>query len=334
MFNKISTKRQLCAILILVLVIMLGACGTEEKVTEEKVDAVQEPEMIVIGTGGISGVWYPVGGAIASALSNSAGVTATAQASAGSVENIRLLSNGEIEMGISNTSVVASAVAGEEAFVGEPVSNIRGIAIMLPIQTQMIVRDDSDIKSLYDLKGKSVGVGQPGSGDEVQIRQMLETIGITYDDIDEKMLSYSELVTSFKDKQIDAMFVLSGAPTSVILDAASQEKIRILPVEDTIRDKVIEKFPFNVKITLAANTYQFQTEPVELLQLGTLLFCDESLSEDVVYRMTKALFDNVDKLQASHNQMATFSLETAIDGMPVDLHPGAEKYYKEAGLIK
>lgn len=329
MFKKISTQKKLCVFLILALVMMLGACGANDEA-----QVTQEPEMIVIGTGGISGVWYPVGGAIASVLSNSAGVTATAQASAGSVENIRLLSQGEIEMGIANTSVVASAVAGEEAFVGEPISNMRGIAIMLPIQTQMIVRADSDIQSLYDLKGKSVGVGQPGSGDEVQIRQMLETIGITYEDIDPKMLSYSELVTSFKDKQIDAMFVLSGAPTSAILDAASQEKVRILPVEDEIRDKVIEKFPFNVKITLPANTYQFQTEPVELLQLGTLLFCDESLSEDAVYRITKALFDNVETLQGSHNQMASFSLEKAIDGMPIDLHPGAIKYYKEAGLIK
>jgi TRAP transporter TAXI family solute receptor len=290
---------------------------------------------LLIGTGGLAGVYYPIGGAIAKIITNKVkGIEATVQTSAAGMENLRLLSLKEIDMGLVQNSDAYNAFNAKMFFQGKPIKNIRGIAVLYPQPIQIVVRADSDIKSFYDLKGKRVGVGAPGSGEETTFRRLMSVYKMTYDDIDEKLISLAEQAAQFKDRHIDAMWYVSGIPTSGILDVSSVLPIRLVPVTGKERDALIEMDPYFIKSVVPKRTYPGMTEDVETIASPAYLICLESLKEDDVYRITKAIFENLQDLAASHKQGENIRLETALIGSTIPLHPGAEKYYKEKGVIK
>ncbi len=290
---------------------------------------------LLIGTGGLAGVYYPMGGAIAKIITNKVeGIEATVQTSAAGMENLRLLSLKEIDMGLVQNSDAYNAFNGKMFFKDKPIKNIRGIAVLYPQPIQIVVRANSDITSFYDLKGKRVGVGAPGSGEETTFRRLMSVHNMTYDDIDEKLISLAEQAAQFKDRHIDAMWYVSGVPTSGILDVSSVLPIKLVPVKGKERDELIKMDPYFIKSVVKKGSYPGLTDDVETIASPAYLVCLESLKEDDVYRMTKAIFENLKDLAAAHKQGENVRLETALIGSTIPLHPGAGKYYKEKGVLK
>jgi len=323
----------LCLVLALMLVFSLGACASKESGEGEgEAPAPQEVTYLTMGTGGVSGTWYPVGGVLAGAMSKSGVANVSAQTSAASIENIRLASSGERQLGMATGGLLVFARDGVEMFAGESHANLASLANMMFMQCQFLVSADSGINSLSELDGQNVGTGAPGSGDEVFARGILEALGV-YDKVKPMQLSYAEQVTAFKDRGLDMVYAFASAPTSAMLDAASQADVKMIGLTPEEIAKVQEKFPFLVETTLTPDHYTFITEPLTTLGSYTTLFASTDVPEDVIYEALKAMYNDLPTIQASHGAMASFTAEEAVMGLPIDLHPGAEKYYKEIGVI-
>ncbi|MBR0289269.1 MAG: TAXI family TRAP transporter solute-binding subunit, partial [Selenomonadaceae bacterium] len=237
-------KRVVTAVCALALAVGIAGCG----------GSGEKEQFINIATGGTAGTYYPIGGAIAEVL-NKNGMNASAQSTGASVANINMLKDKQVELAIVQNDITYYAVNGEEMFKeGGKVENLSGIASLYPETCQFVVREDSGIKAITDLKGKRVAVGAAGSGAEANARQILEAYGITYDDVDEQFLSFAEGSYALKDGTVDAAFVTAGYPTASVQDIASQNKIRLLPVGDEQIKKLADKYPFYTKTTVPAGT--------------------------------------------------------------------------------
>lgn len=292
-------------------------------------------ERLSLATGGTAGTYYPVGSGVASIVSNHAeGIEITAESTGASVANLKMLRAGRIDLmfGASNTSW--GGYEGHPPFEGDPVKNIRGITCLYPECFQFVVLDNSGIENIYDLKGKKVAVGAPGSGTERTSKMVLEAHGMTYDDIDVQFLKFGEAVTALKDRIIDCAIVGSGYPTSAVVDASTTLDVRLLELDDEVMGAYTADRPYLTMTTIPGGTYNGIDEDVKVVASPAIFSAREDLSEDVVYAITKALFENLDELAAVHAQGSNVKLETALAAMSVPLHPGAEKYYKEVGLIK
>jgi TRAP transporter TAXI family solute receptor len=291
-------------------------------------------ERFSLATGGLAGTYYPVGGAIANIVTKFVpGVELTAESTGASVANLKMAGKGEIDflMGASNTTF--GAFSGTAPF-DKAVKNIRGIAALYPETFQFITRKSSGIKSINDLKGKRVVTGPLGSGTERTVKLLLSMYGITYDDIRPEFLSFGEGVTALKDRTIDCAVVGSGLPTAAVIDAAASMDISLIPVDKEIYEKFSKDYPFLGTNIIPAGAYNGVNEDVFTVASPALLSTREDISEDVVYEIAKALFEHLDVLIETHSQGKNIKLETALNGMSIPLHPGAEKYYKEEGILK
>jgi TRAP transporter TAXI family solute receptor len=290
---------------------------------------------LVMGTASVSGTWYPVGGALCASMSKADGISVNVQTSGGGVENLRTVSSGDRDIGMAMYSLGVYAMKGIEAFKGSRLDNIRGIAVFMPITAQFAVREGGGINSVADLKGKRIGIGAPGSGEEVCVREILDANGLSYAEVDEKLISFSEQVTAFKDRQLDSMFIITTAPTSGYLDVSSQARITILPIAGREQENVLAKYPHYYKDIVRASAYDFLSKDVDTVGIGTLLFTNAEMDADVVYRITKAMFNDADHLKGVHEALKGLSAEFSVANMgSITLHPGAERYYREIGLIK
>jgi len=291
-------------------------------------------ERFSLATGGLAGTYYPIGGAIANIVTKFVpGVELTAESTGASVANLKMARQGEVDflMGASNTSF--AAYSGDDPF-DDAVTNIRGVAALYPETFQFITRKSSGIKSINDLKGKKIVVGAPGSGTERTVKLVLSMYGITYDDITPEFLSFGEGVTALKDRTVDCAVVGSGLPTAAVIDAAASMDIFLVPVDKEIFEKFSKEYPFLGSNIIPAGSYNGVNEDVFTVASPALLSAREDISEDVVYEIVKTIFEHLDVLVDTHAQGKNIKLETALNGMSIPLHPGAEKYYKEMGLLK
>jgi hypothetical protein len=197
-----------------------------------------------------------------------------------------------------------------------------------------VVGAASPIKSIADLMGKKVGVGAPGSGTEANFRQLLDAYGMKKEDVNAQFLSFSESAEAYKDKHIDAFIVTAGIPNAGIMDVATQNEIRILNIPADVAAKLTQKYPFLAAVKVPANTYKGQTTEVATVAVNAVLICGSSLSEAMVYNLTKALFENQAELAAAHAKGKELNIQYAVKGVSIPFHPGAVKYYKEKGLMK
>ncbi|MCD6167955.1 MAG: TAXI family TRAP transporter solute-binding subunit [Caldisericia bacterium] len=339
----IISKRAIGILLILMLVVSLvslsffSACAPKEEKPQEE-EGVKKV-FFGIATGGTGGTYFPVGGAIAQVVSNFADydnvdVVATAQTSGASVANCNLIGKHEIESAFAQNNVVYWAYTGTEIFKDkEPIKNLRVIASLYPETIQIVALKKSGIKTVEDLKGKKVAVGDVGSGTEVDARTILNLHGITYDDIDEQYMSFSEATDALKDERIDAAFVTAGYPTSSIVSLATTKDIVLVNITPEMVQKLVKEVPYYAPATIPAGTYKGQDEDVTTVTCLAQWVCDADLDEDLVYNVTKALWEHRDFVEKVHAKGKDITLETALDGVAIPLHPGAEKYYKEKGLI-
>lgn len=343
-------SRKLLALILVgvLLVSLLAGCTTPAKVPEPEPpkDVVQEPAkepdkepakkvFISIATGGTGGTYYPLGGAMAKIYNtNIEGVTANAQSTGASVENIGLVSKGETEIAFVQNDVTFYAFTGTETFKDkEKITNVRGMAMLYPEVVQIIATAESGIKSVADLKGKKLAVGAAGSGTEVNARQVLAEYGLTYDDLGKAdYLSFNEAADQLKNKQIDAAFVTGAIPTSAVTEVTQTADINVIPVDSDKIASLIAKYPFYTEVVIPANSYKGQTEDVSAAAVMAMLVVPEDLDDELAYNLTKQLFEQRQVIIDTHARGNDIKLETALAGMPIDVHPGAMKYYDEMGI--
>ena len=312
-------KRVATAVCALALAVGIAGCG----------GSGEKEQFINIATGGTAGTYYPIGGAIAEVL-NKNGVNASAQSTGASVANINMLKDKQVELAIVQNDITYYAVNGTEMFKDSgKVENLNAIASLYPETCQFVVREDSGIRSINDLKGKRVAVGAAGSGAEANARQILEAYGITYDDVDEQFLSFAEGSYALKDGTVDAAFVTAGYPTASVQDIASQNKIRLLPIGDEQIKKLGEKYPFYTKTTVPSGTYQNFDEDVQSVSVMAILVANDKIDAALGEKLTKAIFDNLDKIATAHAATKNITKATALEGLDfIKMNEGATKVLK------
>ena len=283
-----------------------------------------------IATGGTAGTYYPIGGAMAEILNKDIkGMNASAQSTGATVANINMLKDGSVDLAIVQNDITYYAVNGTEMFQDKKVDTIHGIATLYPETCQFVTLDSSGIKSIKDLKGKKVAVGAAGSGAEANARQILEAYGITYNDIEVQYLSFAEGASALKDGNVDAAFLTAGYPTASVQDISSQNKIRLLPVDSDKAEALIAKYPFYTKTTIPAGTYAGFNEEVQTISVMAMLVATDKVDDKLGYEIAKAIFSNLDRLQAAHSVGKLITKDGAMKGMSLPMNAGAEKFFKE-----
>lgn len=292
----------------------------------------QAAEFINILTGGTSGVYYPLGVAMSKIYTEQIPDSRpSVQATKASVENLNLLQQGKGEIAFSLGDSLADAWSGnEEAGFKGKLDKLRGIGAIYPNYIQIVASRESGIKTLADLKGKRLSVGAPKSGTELNARTILAGAGISYDDLGKvEYLPFAESVELMKNRQIDATLQSAGLGVASLRDLASAVEVVVVEIPQETIDKV--GLPY-VATTIPAGTYTGQVADVPTAAVVNYLVTREGVSDDVAYAMTKAVYDNVDALAAAHSAAKAIKLDQALAGMPVPLHPGAARYFKEKGL--
>lgn len=296
--------------------------------------AAQADQFINILTGGTSGVYYPLGVALGKVYGEKiAGARTQVQSTKASVENLNLLQKGKGELAFALGDSVKSAWDGD-AEVGFPqkLDKLRGVAAIYPNVIQIVAAQSSGIKSFTDLKGKSLSVGAPKSGTEVNARRVFETLGMSYKDLAKtEYLPFGESIELIKNRQLDATLQSAGLGVSSIRDLASSLPITMVSIPADVATKLGAPF---IATTIPANTYTGQTSDVPTLAVMNFLVTHAGVPEETVYQMTKQMFESLPQLVAAHKAASAIQAKTANDGMPVPLHPGAMRYYKEMGLLK
>jgi TRAP transporter TAXI family solute receptor len=311
-------------------------------------------KFFAIATGGTGGTYYPLGGVLAQALSNKVpDIIVTAQSGNASVANCNLIREHQIESAFVQNNVAFAAYTGTAQFDGKPVKNLRGIASLYPETIQIVARADAGIKSVRDLKGKRLVPGDRGSGTEVDTLNVLTAFGLTYKDFaGVDWLGFSGASQRLKDRQADVTFVTAGWPTAAITELSTTSDITLVPIEEKMIKKLVKRFPFYAKVVIPAGTYRGVDKDVPTITTTAQWVVDANVPQEVVYRLTKALWESgkfvlrkkggkaavapsgAAIMAKAHAKGKDVTLDTALDGMAIPLHPGAAKFYREKGLIK
>ena len=294
--------------------------------------AARAQDFVNILTGGTSGVYYPMGVALSKIYGDKiANTRPSVQATKASVENLVLLQQGRGEIAFTlGDSLDAAWKGDEDAGFKTPLKKLRGITAIYPNYVQIVASKESGIKTLADLKGKRLSVGAPKSGTELNARAILAAAGLAYKDLGKiEYLPFAESVELMKNRQLDATLQSAGLGVASIRDLATSVEIVVVEVPKAIVDKAGPPF---VNAPIPANTYGGQTVDVNTAAVVNYLVTHEGVKEELVYQMTKNIFENLAELGASHSAGKAIKLESALDGMPVPLHPGAARYLREKGL--
>ena len=290
---------------------------------------------ISITTGGTGGVYSPLGGGMANILSKYVpGMTATAEVTGGSVDNLKLIASGKAEVGFSMVDAAWDGYKGHGKFKDAPVA-ARTLMVLYPNRMQVVTVEGSGINKLSDLRGKRVSTGSPGSGVEVMTLRVLEAMGIDpKKDIEQARLGAAESVNALKDRKIDAFFWVGGVPTAAITDLAATPgiKVKLIDHSDAITAMNAKHGPLYVKGIIPANSYAGQDKPVENIDVWNILVADDKMSNDMAYKIVKTLMEKKPELVAVHKEASNIDLRYQAVGSPLPWHPGAKKYFEEQGV--
>ncbi|MGG0719046.1 TAXI family TRAP transporter solute-binding subunit [Robertmurraya massiliosenegalensis] len=331
----------LLAVLMLALSMFLAACGggdseegngadnggtdSDDQAGEESADL---PDFMSILTGGTGGTYYPLGGAFASIIKDETGIDTNSETSGASAENMTTLKNGDAEIAFTQTDIASYAAEGKAMFEGNAVENVQAIGTLYPETIHIVTTAKTGIKSVEDLKGKKVSIGAPGSGTALNAEQILEVYGLTLEDIQKQDLDFAESTDGIQDGAIDAAFVTAGSPAGAVEGLSATSDVVIVPLDQDKIDALKEKYPYYVNDEIPAGTYGL-ADAVPTVAVSAMLAVVDSLSEDAVYQITKAIFENLDKVQ--HAKAEVIDPAKAKEGTGIEIHPGAQKYYDEKG---
>lgn len=294
-------------------------------------DAPATLSNVTLATGGSSGTYYAVGGVLSQTLQSTAGIKTDVVSTGASKDNVQGITDGNYNMAILQGDVLAYAHNGTDMFEGAVEDTALWVAGIYNETVQIIATPD--ITDVAQLAGKAVVVGDAGSGTEFNARQVLEAYGLTFDDIAAQNGSFQEGVDGLKDGKISAAFTVAGAPTTAIVDLdASGTAYNLVSLTEEAVNTITTNYPFLVREDLAAGTYDSQTEDVVCVAVKAVLVASKDLDENTVYTATKAIFENLEALTVGHPKFGFLTLESALDGANVEVHPGAAKYYTEQGI--
>jgi len=301
----------------------------------------QTPAFFRIGTGGTAGTYYPIGGLIANAISGQGdkgvpGLVATAVSSNGSVANINAIQSGSLESGFSQSDVAYWAYTGTGLYEGKgKVEDLRLIATLYPETIHLVARAGAGIKSVADLKGKRVSIDEPGSGTIVDARIVLGAYGLTENDIKAEHLKPGPAGERLRDGALDAYFFVGGYPTGAISELATSTGITLVPISGPEADKLLKDYSFFSKDTVPADTYKGVGE-TPTIAVAAQWVTSAKQPDDLIYNITKVMWNDATRkaLDAGHAKGKLITLKNAVTSLGIPLHPGAERFYKEAGVLK
>lgn len=311
-------------ILVISLVLGIGVLGLSQP---------KQPQQLIMGTGGTTGSYYPLGGAISQIVASKLGyINITVQSTGGTVENLKLIERGEAQLGLAQNDLLYYAWNGIEMFKPKTYRKARIIASIYPEYIQIAVREDSGIKTIYDIRGKRINVGAPGSGSEANARQILNVLGVKYEDFKPYFLSNTQAAAQMKNRQIDGMILTTGLPSPAITDVALQHAVRIIGFSEVDIEKLEKTSKFFKRAIIPAGSYKGQDYDVVTVSVQAMLVCSEDLSEDIVYDITKVIWENREELAAIMAKAKHMDPKDPVKGATIPIHPGAKKYYKEKGI--
>jgi uncharacterized protein len=300
--------------------------------------AQDQQKFVSIGTGGITGVYYPTGGAICRMVNKDRrehGIRCSAESTGGSVYNLNTIQAGELEFGIAQTDVQYNAYEGKKEWAGKPFTELRSVFAVHPEPVTIIARKDADIHNVTDLKGKRVNIGNPGSGQRATWDFIEEALGWTNGDLKlASELKSAETGQALCDDKIDAYFWLVGHPSALTQETLSSCDSNLVDATGPELDKLVAESPFYTKVTIPAGMYSGQDKDVNTFGVGATFVSSTAVPDDVVYIVVKAVFDNFEEFKNLHPAFANLKEEDMISkGLMAPLHPGAVKYYKERGWM-
>ncbi len=312
--------------------------------------AAQEMKFFRIGTGGTGGTYYPIGGLIAHAISNPPGsrscdkggscgvpgLVAIAQSANGSVANVNAIKSGALESGFSQSDVAFWAYTGTGIYADKgKVESLRAIANLYPESIQLVARKGAGIKSVKDLKGKRVSLDEPGSGTLVDARIILEAYGLSEKDVVADFIKPTPAIDKIKDGQLDAFFIVAGYPTGAVAELASSAGAELVAIDGPEAEAIVKKYGFFAAQSIPAGVYEGIGE-TKTISVGAQWVVGAGVDEDLVYEITKAVWNEKSRklLDNGHAKGKAITLESALDGVGIPLHPGAARFYKEAGIAK
>jgi TRAP transporter TAXI family solute receptor len=327
----IMKKRLLSLLLVVAFVFALVACGNTASETDGEKETVKATKM-TMGTGGTAGTYYGYGGVLGQYIKNKAGIEVTVVSTDGSKANIQGIDAGNYQLGTVQSDVMAYAWEGTRAFEEDgKVESFRVVAGLYAESVQLITMK-KDIKSVADLKGKSVSIGAPGSGVYFNAIDVLEAAGLSEKDIKPQYQSFADSADALKDGKIDAAFIVAGAPTPAITELCTTNEAYLVPIDGDVSKKLMDACPFYTEYVIPAGTYAGQDKDVTTVTVKATLIVNASATEDDVYKLTAAIFDNIDAITAENGKGAELSIENATSGMTVPFHAGAAKYFAEKGV--
>lgn len=304
------------------LTLSLAACGGGNTASATK---------MTMGTGGSAGTYYGYGGVLGQYIKNKAGIDVTVVATDGSKANIQGIAAGDYQLGTVQSDTMSYAWEGTRSFDSGKVDSFRVVAGLYAESVQLVTMDPS-IKSAKDLKGRTVSIGAPGSGVYFNAIDVLTAAGLTEDDIKAQYQSFGDSADALKDGKIDAAFIVAGAPTPAITELCTTNSAYLVPIDGDVADAMMAACPFYTTYSIPAGTYPGQDTDVTTVTVKATLIVSASASEDDVYKLTAAIFDNAADIAKENGKGAELSLENATSGMTAPFHKGAAKYFAEKGI--
>ena len=311
-------KKIIAAAMLLVMMLALASCGGSATMT--------------MGTGGPQGTYYAYGGVLGTQIKNASGISVNVVSTDGSKANILGIDAGNYQLGTVQSDVMAYAWAGSRSFEKEGALKSFRVIGGLYAEAVQLVTMNPDIKSVADLAGKKVSIGAAGSGVYFNAIDVLKAAGLTEQDIVPQYQSFGDSADALKDGKIDAAFIVAGPPTPAITELFTGNTAYLVPIDGAIADKLMQDCSYYTVHSIPAGTYKGQTEDVKTVTVKATLIVSASASEDDVYAITKAIFDNIDAISAAHAKGTELSIENATSGMTAPFHKGAAKYFAEKGV--
>ncbi|SHH83088.1 TAXI family TRAP transporter solute-binding subunit [Desulfosporosinus lacus] len=331
--------KKLALIMVIIITLALTGCGstssTGDGQTTEKIQKVN------IATGTTSGAYYPIGNAMAKIWSDKVpGVKASAQSTEASAANMNFLQQKEAEVAFTMANVAVYAYEGQDTFKGRANKDLRGMTFLYPNVTQIVVRKDSGINSLKDLEGKRFAPGATGSGTVTNSKEVLGAYGLNFWETDKSnvkadYVGFTEASELLKNKQVDAANFSGAMPLAAIMDVSNSIDIKLISLEPEMIKEIVTQYPFYYEVVIPKGTYKGQDEEVHTVALANLLLTRADLSEELIYDLTKGIYENLPDLLNAHSITKNIKKEDSNKGMgPLPLHPGSIKYFKEVGVMK
>ncbi len=286
----------------------------------------------VFATGGTSGTYYSFGGVIANLWNNNIeGLNITAQSTGASAENLRLINRGEAELAFVQNDVMDYAYNGTDMFEGEILSNFSAILTLYPEVVQIAATKSSGIRSIADMKGKRVSVGDAGSGTEFNAKQILEAYGLTFNDIRKSNLSFKESSDGLQNGTLDACFIVAGVPNAALQELSLSADMTLVPIGNTQIVEIISQYKYYTEVNIPADTYNGVDTDTRAIAVKATIAVNNNIPEEEVYNMIKTIFDKQSDLSLAHAKGNELNIEEAPKGISIPFHPGAVKYYEELG---